>query len=51
MPFDVIRQAMEKYGEYQIFEKTYRRFKADTDTNRNIKADTTTEYLHCLIKK
>lgn len=51
MPFDVIRQTMEKYGEYQIFEKTYRRFKADTDANRNIKADTTTEYLHCLIKK
>lgn len=51
MPFDVIKHTMEKYGEYQRFERTYRRFKADVDTNRNIKADTTTEYLHCLIKK
>ena len=41
MPFDVIQHTMEKYGEYQRFEQEYRRFKADT----------TTEYLHCLIRK
>ena len=51
MPFDVIQHTMEKYGEYQRFEQKYRRFKADTDKNRNIKANTTTEYLHCLIRK
>ena len=51
MPFDVIQHTMEKYGEYQRFEQEYRRFKADTDKNRNIKANTTTEYLHCLIRK
>lgn len=51
MPFDVIQHTMEKYGEYQRFEQEYRRFKADTDRNRNIKANTTTEYLHCLIRK
>lgn len=51
MPFDVIQHTMEKYGEYQRFEQEYRRFKADTDKNRNIKANTTTEYLHCLIRR
>lgn len=51
MPFNVIQHTMEKYGEYQRFEQEYRRFKADTDKNRNIKANTTTEYLHCLIRK
>lgn len=51
MPFDVIQHTIEKYGEYQRFEQEYRRFKADTDKNRNIKANTTTEYLHCLIRK
>lgn len=51
MPFDAIQHTMEKYGEYQRFEQEYRRFKADTDKNRNIKANTTTEYLHCLIRK
>lgn len=51
MPFDVIQHTMEKYGEYQRFEQEYRRFKADTQKNRNIKANTTTEYLHCLIRK
>lgn len=51
MPFEVIKKTMEKYGEYQRFEKSYRRFKSDTDENRNIKARATTEYLHCLIKK
>lgn len=51
MPFDIIQHTMEKYGEYQRFEQEYRRFKADKEKNRNIKANTTTEYLHCLIRK
>lgn len=51
MSLDTIKEIMSKYGEYRRFEKEYRRFKADKDENRNIKADTTTEYLHCLIKE
>ncbi|MBQ9975663.1 MAG: DNA adenine methylase [Clostridia bacterium] len=51
MPFDVIKGVMEKYGEYEMFCKDYRRFKADTDENRNHKSDKTVEYLHCLVKK
>ena len=51
MPFDIIQHTMEKYGEYQRFEQEYRRFKADKEKNRSIKANTTTEYLHCLIRK
>ena len=51
MPFNVIKSVMEKYGKYEMFTKDYRRFKADTDENRNHKSDKTIEYLHCLIKK
>lgn len=51
MPFDVIKSTMQKYGEYDIFSTDYKRFKADTDKNRNIKANKTTEYLHVLRKK
>lgn len=41
----------QKYGEYRVFTKAYGRFKADTDAARNHKANQTTEYLHCLIKR
>ena len=51
MPFDTIKSTMEKYGEYQMFSTDYKRFQADTISNRNIKSNKTTEYLHCLIKK
>lgn len=51
MPFEVIREIMEKYGEYNVFATDYRRFRADKDENRNHKANKTTEYLHCLIKR
>lgn len=51
MPFDTIREVMQRYGEYEMFSTGYRRFKADTDENRNHKNDKTVEYLHCLIKK
>lgn len=51
MPFDIIKSTMQKYGEYDIFSTDYKRFKADKDKNRNIKADKTTEYMHVLIKR
>ena len=51
MSFDTIEKIMSKYGQYQRFTKVYRRFKADRNENRNIRADETTEYLHCIIKE
>ena len=51
MPFEVIENTMKKYGEYDRFSTDYRRFKADKDKNRNIKANKTTEYLHVLRRK
>lgn len=51
MPFEVIKNVMKKYGEYEMFSTDYRRFKADTDENRKHKSNKTTEYLHCLIRK
>lgn len=50
MSIDAIRQIMSKYGRYQVFQKEYTRFRADKAENRNHLADTTTEYLHVLIK-
>lgn len=50
MSLDTIKDIMGKYGKYSFFTKEYKRFKADKDQNRNIAADSTTEYLHCLIK-
>ena len=50
MSLDTIKEIMSRYGEYSSFTKEYRRFKADKEENRNIAADSTTEYLHCLIK-
>lgn len=51
MSFDVIREIMSKYGDYSVFSKSYKRFKADKETNRNISATETTEFLHCLKKR
>lgn len=51
MSLDQIKDIMSKYGEYSFYTKTYRRFKADKDENRNISANETIEYLHCLVKK
>lgn len=51
MPLDTIKEIMQQYGSYEFFTQEYRRFKADKDENRNISAASTTEYLHCLIKK
>lgn len=50
MSLDTIREIMSRYGEYSFFTQEHRRFKADKEENRNIAADSTTEYLHCLIK-
>lgn len=50
MNMEVIKNIMSKYGEYNIFTKNYHRFKADKEENRNHKASSTIEYLHCLIK-
>lgn len=49
IPFEEIKSIMSKYGEYKLFAKEYKRFKADND--RNYKSNKTIEYLHCLIKK
>lgn len=51
MSLNQIREIMSKYGEYTVYTKDYRRFRADKKENRNHKADVTTEYLHCLAKK
>ncbi|MDC4184265.1 DNA adenine methylase [Mycoplasma bradburyae] len=50
MTLDEIKEVMSKFGEYSLYKKEYRRFKADKDQNRNIKTDKTIEYLHCLVK-
>lgn len=50
MSIDTIKEIMEKYGKYELFTTDYHRFKADKEENRNIKANNTIEYLHCLIK-
>lgn len=49
MSFDTIEKIMKKYGKYKVYMQTHRRFKADNA--RDNKADTTVEYLHCLIKE
>lgn len=51
MDLNTIKNIMSKYGKYIIFTKDYKRFKADSEKNRNIKANSTTEYLHALIKE
>lgn len=50
MDLDTIKGIMSKYGAYSFYTKEYKRYKADTDKNRNISADSTLEYLHCLKK-
>lgn len=50
MSLDEIKEIMSKYGKYKLYNTSYRRFKADKDEKRNIKASSTEEYLHCLEK-
>lgn len=49
MNLDTIKAIMSRYGDYKVYTKQYKRFKADS--KRNNKADNTIEYLHCLIKR
>lgn len=51
MSLETIKKIMSKYGNYSYCIKSYKRFKADNNKNRNIIADETIEYLHCLVKK
>ena len=51
MSLETIKRIMSKYGRYSFYTKTYKRYKADKDENRNIKANETIEYLHCLVKE
>ncbi len=45
-----VQDIMSQYGQYDLKTKAYQRFKADSDRNRQHKADITEEYLHILIK-
>ena len=49
MSLEEIKNIMSKYGDYSLYTQEYRRFKADS--NRENKADSTIEYLHCLVKR
>lgn len=48
MSFDEIKNIMSRYGKYRVASTNYQRFKADS--NRENKADKTTEYIHILVK-
>ncbi len=50
MSLQTIKNIMSKYGKYSYEVQEYRRFKADKDENRNITANATVEYIHCLVK-
>ena len=50
MRMEDIQKTLSHYGNYKCYTKSYRRFKADRDDKRNIIANSTVEYLHCLEK-
>lgn len=50
MSFCDIENIMKKYGDYKVYMREYKRFKADNDEKRNHKDKSTVEYLHCLVK-
>lgn len=50
MSLEDIKNIMSKYGKYDLFKQEYKRFKADVEKNRNIKASSTVEYLHWIKK-
>lgn len=50
MENNVIEQIMRKFGQYSVHQKNYQRFKSDRDENRQHKAKSTVEYIHCLVK-
>ena len=49
MSVEDVKNIMSKYGNYDLAQTDYQRFKADS--NRFNKADTTVEYLHILEKR
>lgn len=51
MSLNEIKELFSEYGEYQVFSTDYKRFKADSDLNRNHNANSTIEYLHYLKKR
>ena len=51
MSLDTIKEIMSKYGTYTQYTQEYKRFQADKEQNRNISANSTIEYLHCLKKE
>lgn len=50
MSLDEIKNIMSSYGRYSVYKTEYKRFRADKEKSRNHKANSTVEYLHCLIK-
>lgn len=48
IPLNRIKEIMSKYGEYKVYEKNHKRFKADS--KREYLKDSTIEYIHCLKK-
>lgn len=51
MSLDTIKDIFSSFGDYSVETKAYKRFRADKAENRNHKASSTLEYLHCLKKK
>ncbi len=47
---ETIKNMFIKHGKYHCFTKEHKRFKADKEGKRNVLANSTTEYLHCLEK-
>lgn len=43
-----VKEIFSKRGEYKLFQKEYRRYKADTDENRTHAKASVIEYLHCV---
>ncbi|MCH9813747.1 MAG: DNA adenine methylase [Epsilonproteobacteria bacterium] len=51
MSKNTVSELMKKFGNYQLIVTDYKRFKADNNTNRNHKANSTMEYLHILQRR
>jgi adenine-specific DNA-methyltransferase len=51
MTHNDVKEIMSQRGKYGYFTQEYGRFKADSDKNRNHKANKTVEYLHYVVCK
>jgi len=51
MSKEFIKNTMQKYGDYHLVKKEYKKFHTTKSTNQNQKADRTYEYLHVLVKR